>query len=100
MGDWSMLMTLSMCSSPSMRRWRPGIVRDISHALAQRRINVVEFHTQVVSAAMTGEPLFKATAQLLAPVDTEIDELRDALYQLAAGLGLDLPLSADADEDR
>ena len=77
---------------------RPGIVRDVSHALAQRSINVVEFHTQVVSAAMTGDPLFKATAELLAPADTPIEELRDALDQIAHELDLDLTLSADADE--
>lgn len=79
---------------------RPGIVRDISHALAKRGVNVVEFHTQVVSAAMTGDPLFKATAELLAPVDTRIDELRDALDQLATELDLDLTLSVDTDENR
>ncbi len=76
---------------------RPGIVRDVSRALAQRGVNVVDFHTQVISAAMTGDPLFKATAELLAPVDTHIDELRDALDQLAHGLDLDLTLSIDAD---
>jgi glycine cleavage system regulatory protein len=78
---------------------RPGIVRDVSRALAQRGVNVVEFHTQVVSAAMTGDPLFKATAELLAPVDTQFDELRDALDQLAADFDLDLTLSSDTDED-
>ena len=79
---------------------RPGIVRDVSHALAKRGVNVIEFHTQVVSAAMTGDPLFKATAELLAPADTRIDELRDALDQIAAELDLDLTLSADTDPDR
>ena len=28
MGDWSMLITLSKCSPPSMRRWRPGTARE------------------------------------------------------------------------
>ena len=76
---------------------RPGIVRDVSRALAQRSVNVVEFHTQVVSAAMTGDPLFKATAQLLAPTETNLDELRDALDQLANDLALDLTLTADTE---
>ncbi len=77
---------------------RPGIVRDVSRALAQRGVNVVEFHTQVVSAAMTGDPLFKATAELLAPIETNLDELRDALDQLANDLALDLSLTADTDQ--
>ncbi len=71
---------------------RPGIVREFSHALAQRGVNVVEFHTQVVSAPMTGEPLFKASAQLRAPADTEIDLLRDTLDHLAQELDVDLTL--------
>ena len=79
---------------------RPGIVRDVSRALAQRSVNVVEFHTQVVSAAMTGDPLFKATAQLLAPTETNLDELRDALDQLANDLALDLTLTADTEQNQ
>jgi len=76
---------------------RPGIVRDVSRALAQRGVNVVEFHTHVVSAAMTGDPLFKATAELLAPTETNLDELRDALDTLASELDLDLTLAADTE---
>jgi len=79
---------------------RPGIVRDVSHALAHRGVNVVEFHTQVISAAMTGDPLFKATAELLAPADTNLDELRDALDSLANELDLDLTLAAGTDQRR
>ncbi len=74
---------------------RPGIVRDISHALAQRSINVLELHTQVVSAPMTGDPLFQAKAQLRAPAEFSLDELRDALDQLSEELNLDVTLLAD-----
>jgi len=71
---------------------RPGIVRDVSRALAQGGVNVVELNTQVVSAPMTGEPLFKATAELSAPDDTAIDQLRDTLDQIAQELNIDLTL--------
>ena len=71
---------------------RPGIVRDISHALAHRGVNVIEFHTQVVSAPMTGEPLFKATATLHATPETPLDELRDTLDKIANTLDIDLTL--------
>lgn len=71
---------------------RPGIVRDISQALAQHHVNVIEFNTCVESAPMTGEPLFKATATLHAPADTPLDQLRDSLDQIANHLNLDLHL--------
>ena len=74
---------------------RPGIVRDVSRALAQHGVNVVELHTQVVSAPMTGEPLFEAKVELRAPADTVMDELRDALDQLSSELDLDLTLVSD-----
>lgn len=75
---------------------RPGIVRDVAHALAHRGVNVVEFHTQVVSAPMTGEPLFKATATLHATPETHLDELRDTLDKIANTLDIDLTLDEPA----
>src|SRR5437868_752155 len=39
---------------------RPGIVRQISHTLAEAGVNVEELHTECASAAMSGETLFKA----------------------------------------
>ncbi|HXF11122.1 MAG TPA: ACT domain-containing protein, partial [Desulfuromonadaceae bacterium] len=43
---------------------RPGIVREISSALARAGVNVEEFSSEVVSAPMSGEALFKAVARL------------------------------------
>ena len=37
---------------------RRGIVRDISHVLAGRGVNIDELETEVTSAAMSGEPTF------------------------------------------
>lgn len=71
---------------------RPGIVRDISRALAQHHVNVIEFNSRVESAPMTGEPLFKAAATLHAPHNTSLDTLRDQLDQIANHLNLDLHL--------
>ncbi|GAB4191775.1 MAG: glycine cleavage system protein R [Phycisphaeraceae bacterium] len=76
---------------------RPGIVRDISHALAQHGVNVIELHTQVSSAPMTGEPLFKANATLHAPSSIPLDQLRDQLDQVAHQLDIDLTLDEAAD---
>ncbi len=46
---------------------RPGIVRDLSSALAQRGVSIEELHTEIVSGAMTAEHLFKVKAVLLVP---------------------------------
>jgi glycine cleavage system regulatory protein len=46
---------------------RPGIVREISRALAGYGVNVEELQTECASAAMTGETLFKARAKLRIP---------------------------------
>jgi len=75
---------------------RPGIVRDISRALARHGVNVIEFNTEVVSAPMTGEPLFDATATLHADVGSPLDELRDQLDKIAVDLDLDLHLEETA----
>src|ERR1017187_7902419 len=41
---------------------RPGIVREITHALVRANVNVEEFSSEIVSAPMSGETLFKASA--------------------------------------
>ena len=46
---------------------RPGIVREITSALARANVNVEEFSSEVVSAPMSGETLFKASARLQLP---------------------------------
>jgi glycine cleavage system regulatory protein len=78
---------------------RPGIVQDISHALAEREINVDELATECVSAPMSGEMLFKATADLRAPEGIAIDELRDRLENLADELMVDTQLADVGDSE-
>ena len=71
----------------------PGIVRDISRALAHRGVNVVEFSTELTNAPMSGELLFKATSLLQLPADVPIDDLREALEALANDLMVDITLA-------
>jgi glycine cleavage system regulatory protein len=71
---------------------RPGIVRDISQALADRGINVDELRTEIMSAPMSGELLFLANAELLIPADLDIDLLRKDLEALAHELMVDIDL--------
>lgn len=72
----------------------PGIVREIARALADRGINVIELETESQSAPMSGEPLFRAVANLQAPADLAIDELRTKLEELAQDLMVDITLDS------
>jgi glycine cleavage system regulatory protein len=71
---------------------RPGIVRQISHALASFGVNVEELHTECASAAMSGETLFKALARLSIPAACDVAELRRQLEKIAADLIVDISL--------
>jgi glycine cleavage system regulatory protein len=71
---------------------RPGIVRQISHTLAEFGVNVEELHTECSSAAMSGETLFKARAVLHIPGYCNISELRQKLERIAADLIVEISL--------
>jgi glycine cleavage system regulatory protein len=71
---------------------RPGIIRDLSRALAARRVNVEELLTSCSSAPMSGEVLFEAKADLRIPRDVSLDELRETLETIANELMVDLTL--------
>lgn len=74
---------------------RPGIVRDVSRILAERGVNVEELESEVTSAPMSGEPLFKARAVLQVPPQLVLADLRAGLEALGGELMVDL--SADTD---
>ena len=69
---------------------RPGIVRDVSRILAERGVNVEELESGVISAPMSGEPLFRARAQLHVPPALALADLRTSLEALAGELMVDL----------
>jgi len=71
---------------------RPGIVRQISHALAGFDVNVEELHTECASAAMSGETLFKARAKLSIPPSCNVARLRQELEKIAGDLIVEISL--------
>jgi len=75
---------------------RPGIVREISHALASRGVSIDELATDFVSGSMSGESLVRGTARLRVPTHLSTGQLREALEALANDLMVDVTL----DEDR
>ncbi len=73
----------------------PGIVHDISQALAARGVSIVDLQTQTRSAPMSGGSLFEATAILEVPEQVSLDELCDSLEALANELMVDIDLHQD-----
>lgn len=73
---------------------RPGIVHEISSALAARQVSIEELRTATREAPMVGGMLFEASATLLAPSTVPIAELQAVLEELANELMVDLSLSA------
>ena len=73
----------------------PGIVAEISAALAERGVSIEEFETEVREAPMAGGTLFAAQAVLRADPDLGTDSLRDLLEGLADELMVEIRLSDD-----
>jgi glycine cleavage system regulatory protein len=69
---------------------RPGIVHEISTALARAGVNVEEFSSEVTSGAMTGETLFKASARLQLPVNCDLATLKQEVEKIASDLLVDV----------
>lgn len=71
---------------------RPGILMELSRALAARHINVSDMSTQVISAAMSADMLFEATATIHLPPNQDLAELSESLDDIANDLSVDISL--------
>jgi glycine cleavage system regulatory protein len=71
---------------------RPGIIKEISRALALQHVNVEELATQCTTAPMSGEALFNAQAELRVPADLDVNALQRQLEQLADDLIVEIAL--------
>lgn len=69
---------------------RPGIIRDISRVLTQLHVNVDDLETVCRPAPMASGTLFHARALLHLPTSQSIDDLREALEQIADDLIVEL----------
>ena len=72
---------------------RPGIVREVSHALASFGVNVEDLHTECASAAMSGETMFKARATLSIPESCDTVRIRQELEKIAEDLIVEITLA-------
>ena len=71
---------------------RPGIVRDVSRAIAELGVSIQELTTEVTSAAMSGEHLFNAMALLQVPPNVAMSDVRRVLEGIANELMVDVQL--------
>ena len=71
---------------------RPGIVRELTAAIAHAGGNVEELTTGLESAPMTGHPMFRAHGIVSIPEDTETETLITAIENLGGDLTVDLSI--------
>jgi glycine cleavage system regulatory protein len=69
---------------------RPGIVREISAALAEQHINVLDMHSDVSSAPMSAEAMFSANVEAQVAEQSDLDELQDKLEHIANQMLVDV----------
>jgi glycine cleavage system regulatory protein len=79
---------------------RPGIVAEISGALADADVSIEELTTEVREAPMAGGTLFEARAVLSAPAGAGTEGLRATLEALADELMVDLTLSQQEEPEQ
>ncbi|TQK71736.1 MULTISPECIES: glycine cleavage system protein R [unclassified Nocardioides] len=72
---------------------RPGIVAEISAALARERVSIRDLVTDVRDAPMAGGHLFEARAVLEAPQGTRVEDLRATLESIADELMVEINLA-------
>lgn len=69
---------------------RPGIVRELSAAIANAGANIEELTTGIESAPMSGHPMFRATGLISLPAELEISSLTAAIEHLGGDLTVDV----------
>jgi glycine cleavage system regulatory protein len=74
---------------------RPGIVKEISTALAALNINVEEFHSLVEAAPMSSQPLFKADLAIGIPATVNLEQLSEKLDTISEKLDIECTLEVD-----
>jgi glycine cleavage system regulatory protein len=71
---------------------RPGIVKEVSQAVAKMGVNVLELTPNCESAPMSADVLFKTEAHLRVPQGFDADVLTDALEAISNDLMVEINL--------
>jgi glycine cleavage system regulatory protein len=82
------VITMSLLGSD-----RPGIVNAVTKALRNKGINVEELETSRYAAPMSGELLFKASANLYLPANCSPEEIQSDLEDVANDMMVDISIN-------
>jgi glycine cleavage system regulatory protein len=69
---------------------RPGLIEELTGALAQLEVNVIELHTTAESAPMATEMLFVAQFDVALPANVDEEALAGRLEQLSDDIMIDM----------
>jgi glycine cleavage system regulatory protein len=75
---------------------RPGIVREVSAALARLGVNIEALETGIEGSAWSGSPLFRADAQLLTPEGITAADVQAALEAVSGDMMVDFKVATPA----
>jgi glycine cleavage system regulatory protein len=78
---------------------RPGIVRQMTAALAAEGVNVEEFSSECGCAPMSGEILFTAHVIVQIPDSCDVEVLCKNIEELANNLGMDVDFEDEDDDE-
>jgi glycine cleavage system transcriptional repressor len=70
-----------------------GIIHEIAHHLAQQGINIEDMETTTEPAPMSGTPLFKMQATVLAPPQLPFHKWSDALQEIGDKLNVNITVA-------
>lgn len=76
---------------------RPGIVREVSAALARLGVNIEALETGIEGSAWSGSPLFRADAQLLIPEGVSAADVQTALEGVSGDMMVDFKVAVPAE---
>lgn len=72
---------------------RPGIVRQVTAALAALEVNIEDFDTRLRAEPYSGAPLFELEARLRLPAGLTADKVQAALETISGEIMVDISLS-------
>lgn len=70
----------------------PGIVHEISKALARHGVSIQALQTEITAGSMSGQRLFVASADIVIPDSVDAEQLGSELEQLAHDIMVDIAI--------
>lgn len=76
---------------------QPGILRAVTRVIAAEGVSIETLETLVAPGSMSGEMLFRASADMRLPANADVSRLRDAIQGIAADLMADIDMVEEED---